>query len=146
MSYYRQSFSFGPPLRKVVKQLVIVTAATFLVTYLPAQIFGWALPFTLFGLRPYDVTHRLFIWQLATYLFLHGGFFHVIFNLFALWMFGSDLESRWGPQQFLFYFFLTGIGAGLFDVVLQPSALTWTIGCSGAVYGLLLAYGMIFPE
>jgi len=146
MSYYRQSFSFGPPLRKVVKQLVIVTAAAFLVTYLPAQIFGWALPFALFGLRPYDVTHHLFIWQLATYLFLHGGWFHIIFNLFALWMFGTDLENLWGSRQFLFYYFLTGVGAGLLNVALEPSSIALTIGCSGAIYGLLLAFGLTFPE
>jgi membrane associated rhomboid family serine protease len=146
MSYYRQSISFGPPLRGAVKQLVIATAAVFLVTYLPAQIFGWALPFALFGLRPYDVTHHLFIWQVGTYLFLHGGWFHIIFNLFALWMFGSDLENLWGRREFLFYYFLTGVGAGVLNVVLEPSSPAVTIGCSGAIYGLLLAYGLTFPE
>ncbi len=146
MPYYRQSISFGPPLRGVVKRLVIATAAAFLVTYIPAQIFGWALPFGLLGLRPYDVTHHLFIWQVVTYLFLHGGWFHVIFNLFALWMFGADLENLWGSRRFLFYYFLTGIGAGLFNVVLEPSSIALTIGCSGAIYGLLLAYGLIFPD
>ena len=146
MSYYRPSISFGPPLTRMVKYLVLATSATFLLTYLPAQIFGWASPFAWFGLRPYDVTHNLYVWQPVTYLFLHAGFFHIIFNLFALWMFGADLESRWGGHQFLFYYFLTGIGAGLFNVVLEPSGLTTTIGCSGAVFGLLLAYGVLFPD
>jgi membrane associated rhomboid family serine protease len=146
MPYYRQSISFGPPLRGAVKQLLIATAAAFLVTYIPAQVFRWALPFALFGLRPYDVTHHLFLWQVATYLFLHGGWFHVIFNLFALWMFGTDLERLWGSRQFLFYYFLTGIGAGLFNVALEPSSINLTIGCSGAIYGLLLAFGLIFPD
>ena len=146
MPYYRPSISFGPPLRGVVQQLVIVTAAAFLVTYLPAQMFGWALPFALFGLRPYDVTHHLFIWQVATYLFLHGGWFHIIFNLFALWMFGTDLENLWGSRQFLLYYFLTGVGAGILNVALEPSSLALTIGCSGAIYGLLLAFGLTFPE
>ena len=86
------------------------------------------------------------IWRLVTYLFLHGGFFHVIFNLFALWMFGADLERLWGGKKFLFYFFLTGIGAGLLDVLVQPFSPTPTIGCSGAVYGLRLAFGLTFPE
>jgi membrane associated rhomboid family serine protease len=140
------SFSFGPPLTRAVRALVIYTSAAFLLTFIPAQIFGWSLPFEWLSLRPYYVTHRLFIWQLVTYLFLHAGWFHIIFNMFALWMFGADLERLWGSRQFLFYYFLTGIGAGLFDVLLQPSAISLTIGCSGAIYGLLLAYGMLFPD
>ena len=156
MSYYRQpSISFGPPLSGVVKYLIIFTSAIFLLTYLPAQLFHWDFPFLYFSLIPYAVTHfvplagglRLpFIWQPVTYLFLHGGWFHIIFNLFALWMFGADLERLWGPRQFLFYFFLTGIGAALFDVMLQPNAQIPTIGKSGAVYGILLAYGVLFPD
>jgi len=138
--------SFGPPLTWAVRNLVIITSAVFLLTYLPAQIFDFALPYVLFGLRPYDVTHRLFLWQPVTYLFLHAGFFHIIFNLFALWMFGADLERMWGPRRFLTYFFLTGVGAGVFDVLLQPSSITTTIGNSGAVYGVLLAFGLLFPE
>lgn len=147
MPRYRDvQVSFGPPLTWVVRQLMIVTAAIFLLTYLPAVMFGWNFPFALFGLRPFDVTRRLFLWQPFTYLFLHAGFFHVIFNLFALWMFGSELERHWGSRRFLSYFFLTGVGAALFDVALQPSALSTTIGNSGAVYGILLAYGLIFPN
>lgn len=147
MSYYRQSgFSFGPPLTRMVKALIVVTSAVFLLTYLPLVLFNWTAPYVWLGLRPYDVTHYFFIWQLATYLFLHGGWFHIIFNLFALWMFGCDLEQLWGSRQFLFYFFLTGIGAAVFDVLLQPNAGSLTIGNSGAVYGVLLAYGVLFPD
>jgi membrane associated rhomboid family serine protease len=144
--YGQAQISFGPPFTGVVKSLVIVTSAVFLLTYVPAQFVEWQLPFLLFGLKPYDVTHLGWIWQLGTYLFLHGGWFHIIFNLFALWMFGHDLERAWGSRRFLFYFFLTGIGAGLFSVLLQPSSYVMTIGDSGAVYGILLAYGMMFPE
>jgi membrane associated rhomboid family serine protease len=147
MPRYRDvQVSFGPPLTWAVRNLIIVTAAIFVLTYLPAVMFGWRLPFDVFGLSPVLVTHRFFIWQPVTYLFLHAGFFHLIFNLFALWMFGSDLERTWGSRQFLFYFFLTGVGAGVFDVVLQPSAVSTTIGNSGAVYGVLLAYGLLFPN
>jgi membrane associated rhomboid family serine protease len=147
MPRYRDvQVSFGPPLTWVVRNLIIVTAVIFLLTYLPEVMFGWNFPFVLFGLRPFDVTHRLFLWQPFTYLFLHGGFFHIVFNLFALWMFGSDLEKFWGSRRFLFYFFMTGVGAALFDVALQPSAITTTIGNSGAVYGILLAFGLIFPN
>ena len=147
MSNYRQaSISFGPPLTGMVKHLIIFTSAVFALTYLPAQIIGWTAPYTWLGLRPYDVTHYFFVWQPVTYLFLHEGWFHIIFNLFALWMFGSDLERLWGPRQFLFFFFLTGIGAAVFDVLLQPNAPTTTIGNSGAVYGILMAYGLLFPD
>jgi membrane associated rhomboid family serine protease len=154
MPPYRQvSYSFGPPLTPMVKKLIIITSAAFVLTYIPSQIFHSALfdyPFEWLALQPDLVIHRFYIWQLVTYLFLHGGWFHIIFNMFALWMFGADLERLWGGKKFLFYYFLTGIGAGILDVALnalsRPTIPTATIGCSGAVYGLLLAYGMLFPE
>jgi len=154
MPRYRQvTFSFGPPLTRMVKRLILVTSGVFVLTYIPLQIFRqdyFAYPYMWFALRSSDVIYRFYIWELVTYLFLHGGWFHIIFNLFALWMFGSDLESLWGSKKFLFYYFLTGIGAGILDVTLTalfpPTTPTATIGCSGAVYGLLLAYGMIFPD
>jgi membrane associated rhomboid family serine protease len=154
MSRYRQiAYSFGPPLTRMVKWLVIVTSAVFVLTYIPLQIFHskiFTYPFTLFALQADLVIHQFYLWQLVTYLFLHGGWFHIIFNMFALWMFGSDLESAWGSKKFLHYYFITGIGAGILDVTLnalfRPEMPSATIGCSGAVYGLLLAYGMLFPE
>jgi membrane associated rhomboid family serine protease len=151
MPRYRQvSYSFGPPLTPVVKRLIIITTAAFAVTYIPQQIFGWSAPYAWLALQPYDVLHRLYVWELASYLFLHWGFFHILFNMFALWMFGSDLESLWGARKFLYYYFLTGIGAGIFDVLLSTvfpgSTGAATVGASGAIYGLLLAYGMLFPD
>ncbi len=154
MSRYRQvAFSFGPPLTPMVKRLIIITSAVFILTYIPLQIFHSAvfdLPFAWFALQAYDVTHRFYLWQLVTYLFLHGGWFHIIFNMFALWMFGADLETLWGGKKFLTYYFVTGVGAGILDVILntlfRPEMPSATIGCSGAVYGLLMAYGMLFPE
>jgi membrane associated rhomboid family serine protease len=151
--YGQVSYSFGPPLTRMVKRLMIVMAGVFVVTNVigaipleGTRIYLQAYPNILLGLVPSLVIHRLFVWQLFTYLFLHGGWLHIIFNLFALWMFGSDLENLWGSKNFLFYFFLTGIGAGVFCVLLQPSSQIPTIGCSGAIFGLLLAYGMIFPD
>jgi len=154
MSPFRQvAYSFGPPLTRMVKWLIIITSGVFVLTYIPLQIFHsevFAYPFALFSLQADLVIHRFYVWQLATYLFLHGGWFHIIFNMFALWMFGSDLESLWGGKKFLYYYFLTGVGAGILDVTLntlfRPETSSATIGCSGAVYGLLLAYGMLFPE
>src|SRR5215471_16993709 len=115
MRYYRQSsISFGPPLTRVVKYLIIITSAVFAVTYIPEQILGLQ-PYDRlwFALWPRAVVHEFELWRLFTYLFLHAGWFHIIFNMFALWMFGSDLERAWGSNQFLFYYFLTGIGAGI---------------------------------
>ncbi len=147
MPRYRQvSFAFGPPLTPVIRRLIVIISVIFALTYLPARVVGWSLPFRWFSLVPYEVTHRFFLWQLVTYMFLHGGFFHIIFNLLAMWMFGSDLERQWGPRRFLFYFFLTGIGAGVCDVLVHPSSATFTIGSSGAVYGLLLAFGVLYPD
>lgn len=148
MVYYRYqqpTIRFGPELTPIVKLLMIANGSIFVITYLLAAladiyVLAWL------GLRPYDVTHSLRIWQLGTYMFLHGGFFHILFNMFALWMFGSDLEKSWGSDKFLFYYFLTGIGAGLCDVLVHPSATSVTIGASGAVYGLLLAFGMTYPD
>ena len=138
----------------MVKLLIIATSAVFVMTFVmgsqqtgAAQLYLWIDPILYFGLHPKDVIHfPFFIWQVATYLFLHGGWAHIIFNLLALWMFGSDLERLWGPRRFLFYFFFTGIGAGIFNVLLQPNETTATIGNSGAVYGILLAYGLLFPD
>lgn len=150
MPRYTQSYmSFFPPFTRAVKALIVVTAAAFAVTYLPARLFGWQAPFYYLGLQPYAVVHRLFLWQLVTYLFLHGGFFHIFFNMFALWMFGPDLEQLWGESEFLKFYFLCGIGAGVFDVALTTlfgAPLSLTIGASGAIYGLLLAFGLIYPN
>src|SRR5207244_9281421 len=89
--------------------------------------------------------------QLFTYMFLHdpGGFGHILFNMLALWMFGADLERHWGTRKFLKFYFLCGIGAGLCVVVgnyLFGNPLTRTIGASGAIYGLLMAFGVLWPD
>jgi membrane associated rhomboid family serine protease len=100
----------------------------------------------LLGMVPVLIWQKGYVWQLVTYMFLHGGFFHVLFNMFGLWMFGSDIERLWGTRRFLGYYFFTGIGAGLFTLVLTPNGVVPTIGASGAVYGILLAFAWFFPE
>jgi len=99
-----------------------------------------------FGLVPVLVWKKYFLWQLFTYIFLHGGFSHILFNLLALWMFGGELENYWGSRKFLFYFFFCGVGAGICTVVFSPYQFVPTIGASGAIYGLLLAFGWLFPN
>jgi membrane associated rhomboid family serine protease len=88
------------------------------------------------------------LWQLFTYQFLHGGVFHLVFNMLALWMFGSPLESDWGTRRFLRYYFICGVGAGICDLVLNLilGGHAPTIGASGAIYGVLLAFGVCYPE
>jgi len=99
-----------------------------------------------FGLVPALVTQSFFLWQLVTYIFLHGGAFHILFNMLGLWMFGSDLERLWGFRKFTKFFFICGIGAGIVTVLASPSSPIPTIGASGALYGILLAFGMFFPN
>jgi len=146
MAYYRQTISFGPPLTRMVKYLVLVTSAAFLATNIPEILFGWTFPTTWLALRPLDVTHYFLLWEPVTYLFLHASLWHIFFNMLALWMFGSDLEKAWGGRRFLQYYLLTGVGAGLFSVLLQPSSRVPTVGCSGAIFGVLLAYGVLFTN
>lgn len=98
------------------------------------------------GLVPIMVWKKFFLWQLFTYLFLHGGITHLLFNLLALWMFGGALENYWGSKKFFFYFFFCGIGAGLCTVLFTPHQMIPVIGASGAIYGILLAFGWLFPN
>ena len=103
------------------------------------------------GLLPGLVWHAFYLWQLFTYIFLHGDIPHILFNLLALWMFGGELENLWGSRRFLFYFFFCGIGAGMITVfctmILTPQyQLVPVIGASGAIYGILLAFGWLFPN
>lgn len=82
-------------------------------------------------------------WQLLTFQFMHGGFWHIFFNMFAIWMFGMELEHEWGSRRFLLYYLLTGIGAGLVQLAIASGP---TIGASGGVFGVLLAFGMMHPD
>lgn len=100
----------------------------------------------LLGLVPALVWQKFLLWQPLTYMFLHGGWWHILFNMFALWMFGGELERLWGTARFLKYYFFTGIGAGILTIVLTPYSPIPTIGASGAIYGLLLAYAVYFPN
>ncbi|MBI4481318.1 MAG: rhomboid family intramembrane serine protease [Acidobacteria bacterium] len=147
MSYYqtRYSLSFGGPLTTGVKYLLFITGGAFLLQMLD-QVVEPPVFVTKFGLVPALVTGRFYLWQLITYLFLHGGLFHLLINMLVLWMFGGELERAWGTRRFLKYYFFTGVGAGVCIVALSWNFLVPTIGASGAIYGLLLAYGILFPD
>ncbi len=133
-------FSFNN-LPKAVKWLLISNIVFFILQ----SAMGGALE-NFFGLIPNRVWSSMEIWRLLTYLFLHGSFFHLLFNMFALWMFGRELENAWGTREFTKYYFICGIGAGLFNILFEPSSRHPIIGSSGALYGLLTAFAVVFPE
>jgi len=157
MRYYARGTSIGygfgggitPP---GIKYLLIINAAVFVVYFLSVQLgidpLVWL--FSWFSLIPSWVI-RGAVWQPFTYLFLHSpyGFWHILFNMLALWMFGSDLERDWGTRRFLNYYFFCGVGAGLCDLfarILWGNMNSATIGASGAIYGVLLAFGLLYPN
>ena len=150
MSYYyanSPSASFGGPITRAVKALIFINVGIF-----GLQLLSRAADIQLleayFGLMPRRITHEFMIWQFVSYMFLHDShqFFHIFINMFTLYMFGNDLERVWGSKRFLRYYFVTGIGAGLCSYLLGVNSVTVTIGASGAIYGLLLAYGLLYPN
>ncbi len=141
MSYDRYRFSFGYGLPPAIKKLMIIMGAVFLLQTMVSGSINIYL-----GLVPVLVWNKFFLWQLGTYIFLHGGISHLLFNLLALWMFGGELENYWGSNKFVRYFLFCGIGAGICTVLLTPYKFIPVIGASGAIYGILLAYGWLFPN
>jgi len=141
MTYYRYRFSFGYGLTPIIKKLMILMGVAYLLQLLLSHRINVYL-----GLVPFLVWKKYFLWQLLTYLFLHGGITHLLFNLLALWMFGGELESYWGSRKFLWFFIFCGVGAGICTVIFTPYQYIPVIGASGAIYGILLAYGWLFPN
>jgi membrane associated rhomboid family serine protease len=148
-SPYVSSYSFGPGgISTAIKALIGANVALFVVQFFAPVVTD------VLGLRPIFVVRYFWVWQLATYMFLHGGVFHIVFNMLALWMFGTELERRWGTPYFLRFYAVTGIGAGVLTVLFSllpfgPARqlyLANIIGASGAIFGVLLAYAMYFPD
>jgi len=146
---YVRSYSNSNSIPPGVKWLLISNIAVFLVYFLAERTAFGEFMTTAFALTPSRVVGEFFIWQFVTYMFLHGGIGHILFNMLALWMFGSDIERTWGTERFLQFYFFCGIGAGLCVVVgnyaLGNPAIP-TIGCSGAIYGILMACAVLFPD
>jgi len=145
MQYFEQPryrFGFGGGyITDAVKYLVFANGFVFLVQQLfKNQIIAW------FGLIPNEIYSKFHVWQLVSYMFLHGDFLHILLNMFILWMFGCEVERHWGFREFLKYYFICGVGAGLFHVVLHSEPDTPVIGASGAIYGILAAFAVIFPD
>ena len=155
MSRYSPGYTYaiGPGgISPAIKALLIANTAMFIAGALAPQVQVFLV--RTLGLNPSAVITGLAIWQPFTYMFLHADIFHILFNMLALWMFGVELERMWGTPFFVRYYAITGVGAGLFTVALSLLPTSWaahsyyvsTIGASGAIYGLLLAYGLSFPN
>ncbi len=146
--YAPGSYRFGA-FPSAVKWLLISNTAVFIAYFIAVQSGNGSL-FHYFGLTPIHVLQLWGLPQLLTYMFLHDplGFTHILFNMLTLWMFGADLERAWGSRRFLQYYFVCGVGAGICAVVgnlIVGDIRSRTIGASGAIYGLLLAYGVMWP-
>ena len=153
MSRYSPSssitYSFGPgPLTFAVKWIIILNVVIFVITMFASNIVQY------FGLIPEVVIERGWLWQLVTYMFLHAGPMHILFNMLGVWMFGVELERRWGTNFFIKYYAVCGIGGGLTFIAVSllpfaataPAYETVTVGASGALFGLLIAYAIYWPE
>ncbi len=148
MKYQFQSnpgqISYKPSLfTDAIKTLISVNFAIFILQSISSSELMF---FSNFGLVPKLVWSQLKIWQPFTYMFFHGDIWHVLINMFVLWMFGSELERAWGKTNFLRFYFITGVGSGLGTMFFGLQSTIPIVGASGAIYGVLLAYGIMFPN
>ncbi len=150
-------FNWRGVVTPAIKALILANTIVFLVQTVARLAIGddaWVTLNLWFGLVPKATVFGMRVWQPFTYLFLHADFLHLFLNMLILWMFGCDVERVWGRRRFLTYYLVTGVGAGLCVIAVnllpalfgrpQPPAVT--IGASGAIFGVLLAAGMLFPD
>ncbi len=159
MSYFNRSYGRGGFLSSmlsgapIVKVLLYVNVGVFLFEMLFGSLRIGNVPLAgyiqhYFYLYP-PGSDNFYPWQFVTYMFLHGGFSHVFFNMLALVIFGPTLETTWGSKKFLIYYFICGLGGGLAHTLISPmvsGAVGPLIGASGAIFGLLAAFGLMFPD
>lgn len=149
MAVYNAAGSILPP---AVKSLLVANIGIYLLQLLNDQ---WLLHY--FALWPLDPTGHMALygiptlfqpWQLISYAFLHGGPLHLLLNMYALWFFGSPMENAWGSRAFTLYYFVCAVGAGFVQLLVASYSgeIYPTIGASGGVFGILLAFGMTFPN
>ena len=129
-----------------VKHLIIINVIFYLVTFfvpnMQEKMMEW---FALF----YPTSEYFMPWQFVTHMFMHGGFMHILFNMYGLWAFGSPLEQLWGRNKFFFFYFSAGLGAALIYTIANYFFEDYNavaVGASGAVYGVLVAFAMKFPN
>jgi len=145
MAYYERTgyrLGFGGGLTTAIKYLLITNTAIFILQQLTFDgqssfITEW------FKLTRGDVVSHLFIWQLVTYMFLHGGVLHLVINMFMLWMFGCEVERELGTREFIKYYLICGAGGGVFHLLVNPAGV---VGASGAIFGVMAAFAVLFPN
>lgn len=144
MSYYynnggRGGFMSNVP--KAVKHIILINVCMLVLTMLDGPLMD-----RLFALNPIMFIYKP--WQLVTCMFMHGSIGHLFFNMYTLYLFGSVLENIWGTRKFLTFYLVTGIGAGLFNILIQhlTGNFALMIGASGAIYGILMGYAMLYPD
>jgi len=149
---WARSLGFSGGLPPAIKGLLFANIGIFLLEYFLQRFAPGSLLMDLLrvcALVPADVVTRLFVWQIVTYMFLHAGISHILWNMLALWMFGMELERLWGTRRFLQFYFFCGTGAGVCVVLLNymfGDPRIPTVGSSGAIYGLLLAWAVLWPD
>ncbi len=160
--YYRRGGTFGsfhllPPM---IKNILVINVVVFIIQILFDNLYFGGIPgayildryFALNPISGIDMlgnSYNFQIWQLITYQFMHGGFWHIFFNMLMLWMFGMEIENLWGSKKFLIYYLSCGIGGGLAQVLIAPLLghySTFTIGASASIFGVMVAFGMTFPD
>jgi len=133
---------FGP-MTPTVMALLLVNVFMFMVTFFGRGLLGWL------ALIPSAVFPGAQVWRLGTYMFLHADFAHILFNMLVLWWFGSPLEQVFGRSRFLWFYFVTGVGAGVvcvpFYIVAGASHIP-IVGASGALFGILMAFALLYPN
>ena len=142
-------FSFFPP---VLKNLLIINGAVFFLMMIAQNVLvggvpGYNIIMKYFALMP--LGHGFAPWQLITYQFLHGGFSHILFNMFSLWMFGMEIEQTMGSRKFLLFYLASGVGGGIAQLLIAPlitGLVGPTVGASAAIFGVLIAFGLLFPD
>lgn len=133
-------FGPGTSVPPVVAGLIIVNVVMYLVQVLTGD---WLVKE--FGLKP-ALVQRGEVWRLFTYQFLHGGSIHLLLNMVTLWLVGSELARIWGGRFFLRYYFLCAVGGGILFTLFSLDTWLASVGASGAIYGILMAYAMWFPN
>jgi membrane associated rhomboid family serine protease len=144
---YTRGYLSSSGLPPGIRALLVSNVAIFVIYFFSSR--GLRAVFDLLALRPADVVTHFYLWQLVTYSFLHGGIGHILFNMLALWMFGTEFERLWGTRRFLRFYFFCAAGAGLCVIVgnyLFGNPEVATIGSSGAIYGILLASAVMWPD
>jgi membrane associated rhomboid family serine protease len=147
--YFTFHMFYRVTIPETIKKLLYINGIIYFLTILFS--FGKINLISFFGLTPESLVEEFKIWQIFTYIFMHGSFIHLLFNMFMLWILGRELCNLWGKRFFIKYYITTGIGAGLCVVLISYIFNTMsykipTVGSSGAIFGLLLAYGLIYKN